>query len=199
MITEIAVVLALALGFVLGLGVGARRAFSLVLSQRTMRTTSARFARFMPETAPTRSPADMLAGRVRVLLGGTTFDLPVLPRAASRRWLEQLDARFATLALSLDEAGNDAGQIMGLLLRETDAMCDMLVSYDQSNVLPDRAEIDETATDAQILHAVLEVWRAVNPLVASATPPSAMPGPSLPLPSSPRQPTDGVPTTSSPA
>lgn len=196
---ELAVILALALGFLVGLVVGARRAFSLMLSGRSVRTTNARISRFMPSTMPTRSAADILAGRVRVQLGGTTHELPVLARGPSRRWLEQLDLRFAALAGSLEAAGDDAPQVMNLLVAETDAMYDMLLSYDQSGVLPSRDEIDETATDAQILHAVLEVWRAVHPLVASVSEgASPIAGPSSAPPSSPPRNTGGLPDTSSP-
>lgn len=195
---ELAVILALALGFLVGLVVGARRAFTLMLSGRSIRTTNARIAQFMPSTMPTRSAADILAGRVRVQLGATTHDLPVLARGPSRRWLEQLDLRFATLANSLESA--DAPGVMTLLVAETDAMYDMLLSYDQTGILPSRDEIDETATDAQILHAVLEVWRAVHPLVASVTEgASQTPGPSSAPPSSPPRNMGGLPDTSSPA
>lgn len=196
MIEVLAVVLALALGLAVGLVVGARRALNLVLSGRAIRTGSARLARFLPDVMPTRSPADILAGRVRIVLGGTTHDLPVLPRGASRRWLEQLDARFAALAMSLDAAA-DTPAIMTLLVSETDAMIDMLLSYDQSHVLPDRGEIDETATDAQILQAVLEVWRAVHPLVANVTAAAnATTGRSFVLPTSLPASTAGDPTSS---
>lgn len=195
---ELAVILALALGFLAGLVVGARRAFALMLSGRSIRTTNARIARFMPDTMPTRSASDILAGRVRVVLGATTHDLPVLARGPSRRWLEQLDLRFATLAMSLEGAGNDAPEIMGLLVAEADAMYDMLLSYDQGGILPSRDEIDETATDAQILHAVIEVWRAVHPLVANVTEASRTAGPSSPPPSSLPRNTDGPPTSWSP-
>lgn len=191
-----AIILALALGFVLGLVAGARRAFNLVLSGRAVRTSSARIASFMSGTLPARSAADILAGRVRVYLGATTHDLPVLPRGPSRRWLDEVDARFTALAVQL-AATADTPEIMTLLVTETDALYDLLLSYDQSGILPSRDEIDETATDAQILYAVLEVWRAAHPLVdnmltvasptsgASAVPPSSVP-----------KPTAGVPTTS---
>lgn len=192
------IVLALALGLVLGFVVGARRAFNLMLSGRSTRATNARIARFMPDVVPTRSPADILAGRVRVTLGATTHDLPVLPRGPSKRWLEQLDARFATLAMSLDQA--DTPAVMSLLIAETDAMYDMLLSYDQSHVLPPHDEIDETATDAQILQAVLEVWRAVHPLVASITEAAnATSGRSSGPPTSSLMTTAGDPTSSMPA
>lgn len=193
----LAIVLALALGFVIGLVAGARRAFNLVLSGRAVRTASSRIARMMPELAPTRSPADILAGRVRIILGGTTHELPVLPRGPSRRWLEQLDARFATLTAGLS-AATDTPAIMALLDAQTDALYDMLLTYDQGGVLPSRDEIDETATDAQILHAVLEVWRAVHPLADSAigSPDDGTNGPSSTLPSSPPRPTGGLSASS---
>lgn len=196
----LAIVLALALGFVLGLVAGARRALNLVLSGRAVRTASARIAQMMPEVVPTRSAADILAGRVRIALGGTTHELPVLPRGPARRWLEQLDARFATLTASLN-AAPDTPAIMVLLSAETDALYDMLLSYDAGGVLPSRDEIDETATDAQILHAVLEVWRAVHPLVDSVTGSalSMTDGPSSERPSLPPRRTAGRPTTSTPA
>jgi hypothetical protein len=190
-------VLALALGFIVGLAVGARRAFNLVLSGRSLRTTNARIARFMPQTMPTRTAADILAGRVPVLLGATAYELPVLARGPSKRWLGQLDGRFAALAVALEDAGDDAPAILARLTSETDAMYDMLLSYDQSHVLPSRDEIDETATDAQILHAVLEVWRAVHPLVDTVIEAaSTTAGPLSVPPSSPRRPTGGAPSTS---
>lgn len=187
--------LALGLGFVLGLIVGARRALTLVMSGRAMR--SVRTAVAMPGEMPERAPADVLAGIVRVRLGPETYILTVLPRAASRRWLESLDARFAALAVTLEQAGDDAPTILTALLAETDALYDMLVSYDQDGVLPAREAIDEVATDAQILHAVLEVWRAVHPLVdtlATKSPTSSLS--SVPPSSAPPS-TDGVLTSSS--
>jgi len=153
----------------------------------------------MPDVTPTRSAADILAGRVRVYLGGTTYDLPVLPRGPAKRWLEQLDARFATLAAGLSSAADNTPEIMAMLVAETDAMYDMLLSFDDTGILPSRDEIEETATDAQILHAVLEVWRAVHPLVANLTqrPGEATDGTPLELVSSPVRPTAGVSPTSS--
>lgn len=189
-----AVGLALALGFVLGLIVGARRSINLLLAARAVDRASAHVASLMPPTLPTRSAADILAGRIRVVLGTTTYDLPVLPRGPSRRWIEQLDVRFALLLASLAEAGND--EVLEQLTSEADALYEMLLSYDQSSVLPSRDEIDEAATDAQILQAVIEVWRAANPLVASAVATLATAGPSSGPPSLPPIPTASAPTTS---
>ena len=195
----LAVALAVVLSFVLGTLAGASRAFRLVSSARKLRTAHSRIARFMPDAPPTRTAADILAGRIRVVLGGITYTLPVLPRNASRAWLEKLDADFATLTLALDAAGDDYGQILALMATQTDTLYDTLLAYDTTHVLPSRAEADETATDAEILHAVLEVWRAANPLVAtvaeSASPPTT--GSSPEPRSSPPSPMAGDPTTSS--
>lgn len=192
------IVLALALGFVIGLIAGARRTFGLIVAGRGVRAAGGRLARFMPSQVPTRSAADILAGRIPVLLGGTSYDLKVLPRAPSKRWVEQLDSRFAVLAGNLEQAGNDTPEIMSLLVAETDALYEMLLSYDQDHVLPPRDEIDEVATDAQILHAVLEVWRAAHPLVATTIDSTrSTSGPSSGPPSSLPPSTDGGPTTSS--
>lgn len=159
--------LALGLGFVAGLSIGARRAYSLILGGRAMRTAGARVARFMPPDMPTRSSADILAGRVVILLGGSTYELPVLSRAANRRWLQSLEARFASLAADLGEAADDTPLIMARLVAETDALYELLLSYDTTGVLPPSDEIEEQATDAQVLHAVLEVWRAAHPLAGT--------------------------------
>jgi hypothetical protein len=197
-------VLALALGLAIGSVLGARRTLALVMAGRSIRSGASRVASFMPATMPSRSVADILAGRLRLQLGATEYVLPVLARAPARRWLESLDARFASLAVDLESAGDDAAAILTRLVAEADAMYDMLLSYEAAAslpapVLPSRAEIDETATDAQVLHAVLEVWRAVHPLVASvadATPSPATTSTSPAPPSSPPPPTDGFPATS---
>lgn len=159
--------LTFALGLLVGLGVGAARAFQLVSNRRAIAGMNAGLARFWPETLPARSAADILAGRVRVVLGGVTYDLPVLPRAASKRWIESLDGRFASLAQQMDAAADDTPAIITLLLAQADGLYAMLRSYDETGVLPEAGEIDEYATDIQILRAVLEVWRAANPLAAT--------------------------------
>ena len=192
--------LILALGFLLGVGFGAARAFRLAAQQRAARGANAALARFWPEQMPNRSAADILAGRIRIVLGGSVYDLPVLPRGASRRWIESLDARFHSLAGAMDAAGDDTPQIIALLLSQSDGLYEMLLTYDQSGVLPPRDEIDEQATDIEILRAVLEVWRAANPLAATLAgmetdePPTN--GSSPELPSTPPSPTAGGLTTS---
>jgi len=196
----VSIALALALGLLVGLRVGAGRALRLEQERRAMLGAHAQLARLWPAELPGRSAADILAGVIRVVLGGRTFELPVLPRKASRAWIESLDARFATLAAELEQAGNDTPTIMARLVAEADGLYDLLLAYDKAgaSVLPPRDLIDEVATDTEILRAVLEVWRAVNPLAATlaeGTEP-ATGGTSLAQPTSPLPLTAGAATSS---
>jgi hypothetical protein len=195
----VAIALASILWFLIGAMFGARRAFRLVTQARKMRGAHSRLARFMPEAMPKRTAADILAGRIRIVLGGVPYDLPVLPRNASRKWIENLDGAFASMALALDEAGDDTAQILSLLSTQTELMYAALLDYDTTEVLPSRDELDEVATDAEVLQATLEVWRAANPLLAvvAETATTATNGTSPAQQSSPPSNTDGVPTTSS--
>lgn len=156
-------------GAIGGFLIGARYTFGLLSSGRAVRSAGARMALLMPQDVPTRTAEDILAGRVRIQLGVTTYVLPVLPRGPSRRWLESLDQRFINLGVALSRAKEDPTVIIETLTTETDALYELLLSYDQTSVLPARDELEEFATDAQILHAVLEVWRAAHPLLATVT------------------------------
>jgi hypothetical protein len=188
--------LALALGFVLGASLGARRALAAI---ERYRGSSATIARFLPSAMPHRTAQDALAGRVRVLLGGTEYAIPVLSRAASREWLKALDAKWGALPGILEAAGDDVDQSVAMLLQHTDAMLDSLLAYDKSGVLPPRDQLDAVCTDAEILQATVECWLAANPLAASIV--GAMEretaGTSLGLQSSVPTPTAGVPPISS--
>lgn len=192
---RLAILLALGLGLLAGAWAGASYGVRLAARRRDALGTHAQLARLWPAELPARSAADVLAGVIRVVLGGRTYELPVLPRAASRRWLETLDNRFAALGAELEQAGNDTPAILARLVAEADGLYDMLLSYDAAGqgVLPPRSEIDETATDTEILRALIEVWRAVHPLAATVAQmsnetPTASPTP----PSTPRRRTAGA-------
>lgn len=188
----VVIALALALGFLVGLGVGAMRAFRIAAKARAMTGASAGLARLWPDAMPERSAADILAGRIRVVLAGQVYDLPVLPRGASRRWLESLDSQYAALGAALDVAGDDTPRILLLLASHQESLLGMLYTYDETHVLPERSLVEEYATDAEILRAVIEVWRAANPLAATlAEMTSETDGSSPEPPSTPPLPTDG--------
>lgn len=138
-------------------------------------------------------PADQIVSRtVRITLGGTPYELPVRSIRANREWKERLNAKTAALVTSLDSSGDDIAAVLGVLSTQIDDMIDLLVSYDTAGVLPSREEIEEIEPDpsGEIVAAVREVWRAANPLVATAiesaastlTPPSSPPTSTRPVP-----------------
>jgi hypothetical protein len=191
------VLLALALGTLAGYLVGGARVTAQVRRGRLVRKAGAALAPLLPETGPARTLADIFANRIRVRLGGITYELPVLPRAANRRWLESLEGQLAATAAAYQAAATDPAQVVPLLLGEAGVSYELLLSYDQAHVLPSIDEIDEIATDAEILRAVMEVWQAANPKAAAERAPGATstssPGPSTSSAAS----TAGAPTTSS--
>ena len=188
--------LALALGFVLGAGLGARRA---ILAYRRNRGASESLVRFLPDAMPHRTAGDVLAGRVRLLFGGTEYALPVPSMKASDAWLAELDAQWASLPGALKIAGDDVDAAVNLLQAHTNDMLDAVIAFDRMGVLPSRDELRETATYAEILHAVTECWLAANPLAASIVGAieTETSGTSPVLPSMSPAPTAGAPTSPS--
>jgi hypothetical protein len=183
------------LSFGLGLVAGARRMQSLYRQGRIIHSTAAALSSVFGEEVPRRSVADMLAGRVRVTIGGLRHEMPVLSRAESREWLASLDARLSALAAGVDAAQTDPAKLIPLLMSESDAMLDLLKSYDRHDVLPPRAELDQAASDSEGLRAVLEVWQAANPKAATGAPGPAMSGISPAPPTSSPTATAGAPSS----
>lgn len=158
--------LALALGFLLGAGFWGVRYARLERARRASLGAASGIARIGLEALPVRSVADILSGRIQIVLGGVPYIIHVLPRRASREWITKLDQRFAEVTSALDQAENDAPRILALLTAHTDYMIQMLREYDIEGVLPDDEFIETYATDGEILAAMVEVWRAANPLAA---------------------------------
>jgi len=111
-----------------------------------------------------RSIDDVRAKRIVLTIGGVKYTLPVKPMRAMREWEERLDEELVRL-LSLVQSDGDDHKAMLLALSQSPwPFIDLLISYDDGNVLPDRDSIDETETEYDLLIACLEVWRAAHPL-----------------------------------
>jgi len=114
---------------------------------------------------PARSIEDILLERVRLVIGGQVYDLPALVIDDNERWKESLQTELTTLLNALDNADNDVSAIVSALTGEPDKLLGLLRSYDKTGVLPDDATMRANLTPIQLFRAVLEVWRAANPLV----------------------------------
>jgi hypothetical protein len=118
----------------------------------------------------TRPAEDVLSRVVRITLGGTEYQLPVRSIRANRDWKERLDSTTTGLLTALDVSEDDLAAIYAALASQTDSLIDLLLSYDNSGVLPTRDELEAIEPDVSldVLAAVREVWRAANPLVAKS-------------------------------
>jgi hypothetical protein len=134
---------------------------------------------------PPRSMEDILFERVRLIIGGEVYDLPALVIEKNEAWKASLETDLAGMLEALDEAGNDVMGIVTALTGEPARLIGLLRSYDVTGVLPDDETIRASVTPMGLFRAVLEVWRAANPLVdiglagmsMTALPPSVPPTP----------------------
>jgi hypothetical protein len=110
-----------------------------------------------------RSVDDMLAERVRVQLGGETYVLPVKTMHAQREWEESLDGELARMLRLVQQEEGEIGDLIRSLSETSLRFVDLLLSYDDGNVLPDKDTIARTNTEVALMFAVLEVWRAGHP------------------------------------
>jgi hypothetical protein len=112
---------------------------------------------------PPRSVEDILAERIRLVIGGETYDLPVLPIRENRAWKERMDLELGWLVAKVSSDA-DASVILRLFDGSEALFMDLLQSYDTSGVLPPREVIEAGLTPLGLIRAVLEVWRAARPL-----------------------------------
>jgi hypothetical protein len=112
---------------------------------------------------PPRSVEDVLAERVRLVIGGEVYDLPVLSIADNRAWKERMDMELGYLLLRVT-VEDDGEAILRLFDSADDLFLDLLVSYDRTGVLPGRDRLEAELTQMALVRAVLEVWRAARPL-----------------------------------
>ncbi len=110
-----------------------------------------------------RPVEDILAERVRLIIGGQAYDLPVLTIRDNRAWRERMDLALARLVIGLSSA-DDSDTILELFDGNEHIWMDLLVSYDHTGVLPPIDEIEAGMTPMGLVRSVLEVWRAARPL-----------------------------------
>jgi hypothetical protein len=116
----------------------------------------------LPFPVPERSDVEIVSGRLALVLGGQVRDLPVLPIARERVWTEKftaaIDAQLAAVG-SLESVGAVATS----LARATDTLIDLLVAYDEGNVLGGREWIESNATSGEVYEAFKQVTAAAFP------------------------------------
>jgi hypothetical protein len=148
---------------------------------------------------PARSVEDILAERVRLSIGGEVYTLPSLSIEATEAWVARMDGEFVGLMTGLEKAGDDIPKIVTILTSRPDRLLALLLAYDLEHRLPPEEELRRKLTPMGLLRAIMEVWRAANPLadIALAGLTRAIEQNGSPLPtSSPPRPMAGRPRRS---
>lgn len=112
---------------------------------------------------PSRSAEDFASGVIRVTFGGREVVLEELPMDAMDAWSAVVDERLAGLLRGLDE-GEEVSDVLTQLTGARPLVLDALASYPG---VPPVADLRKSATNAEVLRALMGVWSAANPLVAT--------------------------------
>lgn len=112
-----------------------------------------------------RSVEDVLGRRIRLVIDGEEFVLPVLAIRENRVWTDRLDGEVVRVLAAIDDAGDDIGAVLAALSKAPGRFMNLLLTYDLHGILPSRERIEAVWTEVDLLMACLEVWRAAHPLV----------------------------------
>ena len=112
-----------------------------------------------------RTPEDILAGVLRINVGGIEKRVPTLPMNASAEWQEALGAGLGGFARNLS-ADQSADSLMGFARFTQGAILDAVVAYDRSGALGGRDWLAEHADPAQLYIAFRQMAEVVFPFVA---------------------------------
>lgn len=121
------------------------------------------FASLLPE----RSVDDIVAERIRLVIGGEVYDLPVLSITENRAWKERLDLDLGFLLVSISST-HDLEAVLRLFDAAEVSWLALLKDYDQTGVLPSAEDLESTVTPFGLIKMVLEVWRAARPFAELA-------------------------------
>ncbi|HSW43102.1 MAG TPA: hypothetical protein VLM76_11390 [Patescibacteria group bacterium] len=111
-----------------------------------------------------RTPEDVLAGVLRIDVGGITKRVPTLPMKASAEWQESLGAQLGGFARNLS-ADQSADSLMGFARFTQEAILDAVVAYDRTGALGGREWLEEHADPAQLYLAFRAMAEVVFPFV----------------------------------
>jgi len=111
-----------------------------------------------------RSPEDVLAGILRIAVGGLEKIVPTLSIKANREWQQQFAAvgssGFSAPARDADWSATTVSEFSGMTL---DATLDMVVAYDLTGALGGREWLEENADPAQLYAAMTQMAEVAFP------------------------------------
>lgn len=118
-----------------------------------------------------RSQEELAGGFIRVVVGGSTRNLPTLKIRAEREWKLLLAQTLGEAQVGLDfeeirKGGDAAYQAMAPLANlATDLSVDLLLAYDKGGVLGGREFLEENADASEVYRALLKALKVAFPFV----------------------------------
>lgn len=111
-----------------------------------------------------RTPEDILAGVLRITVGGIEKRVPTLPMRACAEWQETLGAQLGGFARNLT-ADQSADSLLGFARFTQGAILDAVVGYDRTGALGGRDWLEEHADPAQLYLAFRAMAEVAFPFV----------------------------------
>ena len=115
----------------------------------------------------TRSPEDVLAGVLRIAVGGVEKIVPTLPLRATREWQATLargPAAFSVPVTDDDWTAATVSEFTGLTL---DTILNVVVAYDRSGALGGREWLEDNADPAQLYAAASQMAEVAFPFATN--------------------------------
>jgi hypothetical protein len=110
-----------------------------------------------------RSPEDVLAGVLRIAVGGRERIVPTLSIRATREWQQEIargPGGFSVPVSDDDWSAADVADFSGLTLQ---TVLDVVVAYDRTGALGGREWLEENADPAQLYAAASQMAEAAFP------------------------------------
>lgn len=118
-----------------------------------------------------RSQEELAGGFLKVVVGGSTRNLPTLKIRAEREWKLLLASTLGEAQVGIDfeelKKGGDSTYLALAPLANlaTDLSLDLLVAYDKDGVLGGRDYLEEHADASEVYRALLKALRVAFPFV----------------------------------
>jgi hypothetical protein len=111
----------------------------------------------------TRSAEDVLAGVLRIAVGGVEKLVPTLPLRATREWQAQLATGPTSFSVSVTEDDWTAANVSEFAGLTLETVLDMVVAYDRTGALGGREWLEEHADPAQLYAAASQMAEVAFP------------------------------------
>lgn len=110
-----------------------------------------------------RSPEDVLAGVLRIAVGGVERLVPTLPLRATREWQATLAAGPSGFSVPVSEDDWTAANVSEFAGLTIDTILDLVVAYDRTGALGGRDWLEEHADPAQLYAAAQQMAEVAFP------------------------------------